>query len=381
MRTRAFLAMLALCFSTQSFGETAPGENQPAPIKVGRSMVMSGPQAPNGMLLYQGAKVHLDVVNANGGIHGRPIEVITLDDAYNPERSKENTRELLEQGVEVLFGYTGTGPTAASAPLAAEAGVAMLAPVSGAVELRGEGFEHVFYTRASYYDEISAMVKHLTASGINSKIGVVYQDDGFGNAALKIVRQVLAEQKLPEPVAAPLAKQTYEATAAVAALSAAAPDAIIMATSGDASVNFIREYNKTGRYTLFLGLSVVSGNKLVQELGTEADGVIITQVVPSPWAQKSQIVREFHQDLSAIPENANIEINYSTLEGYIAARVLVEALRRAGPDVTPAKVRSALENMRNLSLGGFDINFGHGNNTGSTYTDLSMLRSTGRYIQ
>ncbi|NMG34278.1 ABC transporter substrate-binding protein [Azoarcus sp. TTM-91] len=379
MRFKRLATVAAACVASLcgALGMVATAQAEP-PIKIGQSVVLSGPQAANGLLYSQGIKVHLDAINAAGGVGGRKIELITLDDGYDPARCKANTKQLLEQDkVIALFGYTGSPAIMACAPMAEAAKVPMISPVSGTPELQEHAGRYLFFTRASFRDELRAMIDYLTTTGITS-YGVTLQDDSFGHSALKIVEELLAERKLPPPVSAPVAQQTYEAGASAAAISKVAPQAVILATGGKASVNFIRDYLKTGKRAQFLGLSVVSSNQLVQELGKDADGIIVTQVVPSPWAKKTQIVRDFYRELG---ERKDVEINYFTLEGYIAARVLVEAVRRAGPEVSPERLVQALESMRKLNLGGYEVNFGPGVRAGSSYVDLSMVRSDGRYVQ
>lgn len=355
-----------------------PARSQSGGIVVGQSAVLSGPQAANGLLYARGIRLYVDSVNAAGGIAGKPVRLVTLDDGYDPERCKENTRRLLEQDkVVALFGYTGTGPTAACSPLAEAARVPLLAPLTGAPELREQAGRYLFHVRASYVDEMKKMVEYLTTVGVRD-IGVVYQDDGFGRSGLKSAEAVLAGYQLKPAVVGTVAAKTYDPAQAVADVGARAPGAIILATAGQASVNFIRAYLKSGKRAQFFGLSVVSSNQLLKELGPDTDGVVISQVVPSPWSRTTQIVREFQRDAEAAKD---VEVNHTTLEGYIAARVLVEGLRRAGPEPTAEKLTQALENMRQLNLGGYEVGFAPGQRAGSRYVDLSLVRSNGRYVQ
>ncbi|ANQ83112.1 ABC transporter substrate-binding protein [Azoarcus olearius] len=371
---------LALCcalVAALSF-HTLPARAEPGAITVGQSIVLSGPQAANGLLYARGIKLQLDAVNAAGGVNGKPVRLVTLDDGYDPERCKENTRRLIAQDkVVALFGYTGTGPTAACAPLAEAARVPLLAPLTGAPELREDTARYLFHTRASYLDEMRKMVEYLTTVGVRD-IAVVYQDDGFGRSGLRSAETVLAAYQLKPAAVGSIPPQTYDPAQAVAALGSRAPGAVILATAGQASVNFIRAYLKSGKRTQFFGLSVVSSNQLLKELGQDTDGVVISQVVPSPWSQSTQVVRDFQRDAAAAKD---VEVNHTTLEGYIAARVLVEGLRRAGPDPSPEKLTQALENLHSLNLGGYEVGFGPGRRAGSRYVDLSLVRGSGRYVQ
>lgn len=371
---------LALCCTVlaalSSF--TLPARAQSGSIAIGQSIVLSGPQAANGLVYARGIKLYLDTVNAAGGINGKQIRLVSLDDGYDPERCKANTQRLLQQEkVIALFGYTGTGPTAACAPLAEAAKVPLLSPLTGAPELRENSGRYLFHTRASYLDELRKTVEYLNTIGVRD-IAVAYQDDGFGRSGLKSAETVLAAYQLKPVALGSLPPQNYDPAQAVAAIGAKAPGAILLATAGQASVNFIRAYLKSGKRAQFFGLSVVSSNQLLKELGPDTDGVVISQVVPSPWSRTIQIVRDFQRDAEAAKD---VEVNHTTLEGYIAARVLVEALRRAGPEPTAEKLTQALEGLRNFNLGGFEVGFAPGQRAGSRFVDLSLVRGNGRYVQ
>ncbi|MCL4757734.1 MAG: ABC transporter substrate-binding protein [Rhodocyclaceae bacterium] len=347
-------------------------------ILIGQSVVKSGPMAANGILYSQGIALQIDAVNAQGGVHGRKIRLIVADDAYSPDKAIENTRRFIDDHrVMALFGYAGTGVAMATAPLAEQAGVPLIAPLTGATQVFDKGGKQLFVVRANYYDEMRKMVEHLTTLGTRS-IAIAYQDDGFGRSGYKSAEDALAEFGLKPAAIGVITAGTYEADKAAADVAAANPAAIIMASAGKASVNFIRAYHATGRNAQFLGLSVVSSNQLLDELGNAADGIIITQIVPSPRTRTLQIVRDFHRDAAAA---GNVEINHTTLEGYIAARVLVEALRRAGPEVSPAGIATALESMGNVNLGGFTVSFGPKKHAGSNYVDISMVRASGQFVQ
>ena len=347
-------------------------------ILIGQSVVLSGPMAANGVLYNKGIALYLDAVNARGGVHGRPVRLLVADDGYNPDKAKENTQRFIDKDkVVALFGYTGTGVTLATAPLAEQAGVPLLAPMTGASQVHEKTIKHLFVLRANYVDEMRKMVEHLTTLGTRN-IAIAYQDDGFGRSGLKSAEAVLAAFDLKPAAVGVITAGTYEAVQAAATVSAADPAAIILASAGKASVNFIRAYRATGKSAQFLGLSVVSSTQLLEELGPAADGVIITQIVPSPRSRTLQIVRDFQRSAAAAKD---VEVNHTTFEGYIAAHVLVEALQRAGPELTPTRIVAALEGMSNVNLGGFVVNFSPSQHAGSSYVDISMVRASGEFVQ
>ncbi|MBI1907462.1 MAG: ABC transporter substrate-binding protein [Rhodocyclales bacterium] len=346
-------------------------------ILIGQSVVRSGPMAANGLLYSQGIGLHIDSINAQGGIQGRKIKLIVADDAYNPDKAAENTQRFIRQDkVVALFGYTGTGPALKAAPIAEQAGIPFLAPLSGAAPVVLNAGKQTFVMRASYDDEMLKMVEHLTTLGTRS-IAIAYQDDGFGRTGLKSAEAALAKFGLKAAAVGIITAGTYEAVQAAATVVAAKPAAVILASAGKASVNFIRAYQASGQNAQFLGLSVVSSNQLLAELGPAADGVIITQIVPSPRTRTLQVVRDFHRDAKA----AQVEVNHTTLEGYLAAHILVEALKRAAPELTPARITAALEGMTDVNFGGFRVSFGPNKRAASSYVDISMVRASGDFVQ
>ncbi|MEW5887936.1 MAG: ABC transporter substrate-binding protein [Pseudomonadota bacterium] len=375
---RGVMALLAI---GALLGSAARAESGVAPTSVllGQSVVLSGPLAENGIYYTKGISLYLDQVNAKGGVHGRRIELRTLDDAYDPQRTTQNTRKLIEEDrVFALFGYAGTGSTLAAQPLAEKAGVPLVAPYTGADALRARTSPVTFHVRAGYGDEMLKIVEQLVTVGVKD-IAVAYQDDNFGQAGLKSAEEALNKFKLQAVARGAIAPPNYDAAQAARTVAQAKPGAVILATAGKASVSFVREYLKTGERTQFFGLSVVSSAQLVKELGADAAGIAIAQVVPSPWSSKYAVVRQYRQALAASQDQQ--EPHHASLEGYIAAKILVEALNRAGRDLTRDKFIAALESMRNYDLGDFTVDFARNKHSGSSYVDLSIVRLSGQIAQ
>lgn len=346
-------------------------------IQIGQSVVLSGPLAENGVNYTNGIKLHLDQINAKGGVHGRKISLTTLDDAYDPKRAVQNTQKLIgEDKVFALFGYAGTGAAMAVLPLVEKAQIPFIAPYSGADVLRQPN-HWLFHVRASYGDEMLKMVEQLVTVGVKD-IAVTYQDDNFGKAGLKSAEEALVRFKLKAVATAPIDTTSFDGKKPAEAIAKAKPGAIIMATAGKASVAFIREYLKTGQHPQFFGLSVVSATQLRKELGADAAGMGIAQVVPSPWSSKYTVVRQYREALTKAGQQ---EPHHAGLEGYIAAKVLVEGLKRAGKDLTREKLIVALESMRNMDLGDFVIDYSPQKHAGSDYVDLSIIRTSGQFVQ
>lgn len=346
-------------------------------ITLGQSAAFSGSLAALGEEYKAGANLYFESINARGGVLGRKIKLVSLDDGYDPARATANTTELLEKhDVFVLFGYLGTGITQAILPMASAAKVPVFAPYTGADVFRDNSNRYLFHIRASYGEETDKIVEQLTSVGVN-RIAVVYQSDTFGKAGLQSAEQALARRGLKPAAVGAIDSATLEAKSAVETISKADPMAIVMVTAGKSSVAFVREYIKTGQRAQFFTLSVVSSRALVAELGDQAHGIAMSQVLPSPWQASYPLVREYQQ---LAGKGNNKQYSYVALEGFAAAKVLVEALKRAGAKPTREKVIAALEGMSEYDIGGFNIGFSPRNRNGSHFVDLTIIGKNGYFV-
>lgn len=373
---RGLLALL-LCLigATGAWAETGI---TPSSIVIGQTGVFSGPVAEPALQYRAGAQLYFDEVNAKGGISGRKIKLVSYDDKFDPKLAAENTRKLIEEDkVFALFGYIGTGATVASIPKINEHRIPVIGALSGSDGLRDPKLNLIFHTRASYGAETGKMVEQLTTTGVKS-IAVVFQDDPFGKAGLKSVQGAFTKFNIKPTIEAPIDMGKLDALAATTTeIAKTHPGAIIMITAGKASTAFIREYLKTGERPQFFGVSVLSAKALLADLGNDAHGIVIAQVVPSPLRSSYVISKEF----TATAKKANsTDTTYNSLEGYITAKVFIEALRRAGKDLTREKLMSALETMNNFDLGGFVVDYSGGKRVGSTFVDLSIISKSGQFM-
>ena len=347
-------------------------------ILLGQSAPLSGPAEQLGRDMRQGALLYFNRLNARGGIHGRRIELKTLDDGYEPPRAAENTKRLISQDrVFALFGYVGTPTSQASLPIFTEAKVPFVGAFTGAQLLREPFNPYVFNIRASYFDETEAIVQHLTATSID-RIAVFYQDDAYGQAGLAGVERALARRKLQVVGKGTVQRNTVEVKQAVAALSRADAQAIVMICAYKSCAAFIREMKKAGAAPTFINVSFVGSRALEKELGTEARGVEISQVVPFPWDQTIPIVHEYRKALDE--SGAGMEPGFGTLEGYIAAKVTAEGLRRAGRALTRESFARAMESMGDYDVGGFRIGFGPNDHEASKFVDLTLISKDGKFM-
>ena len=346
-------------------------------IVLGQSAAFSGPSAQLGIQFNQGAKLFFDQLNAAGGVGKRMVEIRTLDDGYEPDRCAENTRKLLADDVFALFGYVGTPTSLAALPLFTPAKVPFFAPFTGAESLRQPFNRLIFHVRASYYDETALIVRQLVNLGVK-KIAVFHQNDAYGKAGLDGVNKALAEHRLPLAGAATVERNSVDVAAAVEKLVAAKPDAVVQIAAYGASAAFVRAARKAGFGGTFYNVSFVGTQALVDELGKDGAGVVVSQVVPSPYLPSRQIKREF---LEAIKKGGDkVQANYSSMEGFVAARIFAEGLRQAQASgkVTRDGLISGLEGIGSQVISGYPVSFSATDHAASHFVEMSMLTGDGR---
>ncbi|RQO82012.1 ABC transporter substrate-binding protein [Acidovorax sp. FJL06] len=352
----------------------AQGEGR---IVLGQSAAFTGPAAQLGVQFNQGAKLFFDQLNAQGGVGKRLVEIRTMDDGYEPDRCAENTRKLIADDVFALFGYIGTPTSLAAMPLFNQAKVPFFGPFTGAEALRQPFNRLIFHVRASYYDETALIVRQLTNLGLK-KIAVFYQNDAYGKAGLEGVTRALTELKLAPVATATVERNSTDVKAAVEKLVPAMPDAIVQITAYASAAAFVRAARKAGFGGTFYNVSFVGTQALADELGKDGAGVVVSQVVPSPYQPSRQITREF---LETIKKGGDkVQPNYSSMEGYVAARVFAEGLRQAqaGGKITREGFIAGTEAIGNQVISGFPVSFSATSHAASKFVEMSMLSGDGR---
>ena len=371
MKRRTVLTRLAAASAAVAMPALAQFDRR---IVLGQSAAFTGAAAQLGIQMNRGAKLCFDAVNAAGGVHGAQIELRTLDDMYEPDKCKANTEALIKEDVFALFGYVGTPTSLAALPLVNQNKMPFFGPFTGAEALREPFSRYVFHVRASYFDETAAIVKQLTTMGLK-KIAVFRQNDSYGQAGLDGVVRALKAHNL-EPVAIGLVERnTVAVTAAVQAIMSKAPDAIVQISAYKSCAAFVREARKAGFGGTFYNVSFVGTQALSDELGPDARGVAVSQVMPFPFQPKSPVAREY---LAAVQKaGGDHKPNYSSIEGYVAARIFTEGLKRAGKGANREALIAAIESIQGLDLGGFLVNYGARDHVASSFVDLTMLTEFG----
>jgi branched-chain amino acid transport system substrate-binding protein len=344
-------------------------------IVLGQSAAFSGPAAQLGIQMNRGARLYFDAFNAAGGLNGAQIELRTLDDQYEPDKCKANTEALIKDDVFALFGYVGTPTSLAALPLVNQGRIPFFGPFTGAEALRDPFSRYVFHVRASYYDETALIVKQLTALGLK-KIAVFRQNDSYGQAGYDGVVRALKAQGLAPVAVGLVERNTVEVAAAVKAIVPSQPDAVVQISAYKSCAAFIREARKASFGGTFYNVSFVGTQALADELGRAAMGVVVSQVMPFPFSLTTPLSREY---LAAVQRaGGNTKPNYSSMEGYVAAKLFVEGLRRAGRNPSRDSLIAGLEAVQSLDLGGFFVGYSNHNHVGSRFVDLSMLTDDGR---
>jgi branched-chain amino acid transport system substrate-binding protein len=373
---RTFLGLFLLLFAA-SVSAAAPGVTARS-ILLGQSAAFSGPAAQLGIHLNIGTKAYFDHVNAQGGVYGRKIELKTLDDRYEANLCIENTKKLIQEDkVFALVAYVGTPTTVAAMPIFTQAQVPLIGPFTGAESLRSPVNRYIFNLRASYYDETEQIVEQLVSTG-NHKIAVFYQDDAYGQAGLKGVQIAMDKRGMKIAALGKVERNTVKVQDAVRTINAAQPDGVIMISAYTSIAEFVREMKAAGSTTQFYNVSFVGSTALADALKDAGYGVAISQVVPFPWSPSAPIVKEYQEVMT---KQGHTDFDFTSLEGYIVGKAVVEGLRRAGKDLTREKLVTALESMSNVDLGDFVVSFSPASHSGSKFVDLTMIGRAGKFIK
>ena len=346
---------------------------QDSRIVLGQSAAFSGPAMQLGTQFHAGARLWFDQLNAKGGVGGRQVEIRHLDDGYEPDRCVANTEKLIKDDAFALFGYIGTPTSLAALPLATSARVPFIAPFTGAMGLREPFKREAFHLRASYDDETALIVKQLIELSQN-RIGVFYQNDAYGKAGLSGVTKALAARQLKPIAEGTVERNSEDVAAAVAKLAKSGAQAIVQIGAYKACAAFIRQAKQAGYGGKFYNVSFVGTQALADELGKDGAGVVVSQVVPSPYNPARPVSREF---VAAAKQQGRVQANFSSMEGYLAAKLFTEGLKRAGGKPTREALIAALESI-NEDFGGYRVSFGPGNHVASKFVELSMITGDGR---
>jgi len=351
---------------------------QPGEILLGQSASFSGSFAGQAASYRDGALACFAAVNAAGGVYARRIRLLSLDDAYDAKRATENTRRLIQDDqVFALFNPMWTNTVKAALALSTPAGVPMLGPYTGYEALYAEQRAPVFTTRASFLDELAHIVRHLRTLGA-TRIGLLHYDSASGRELRADTERLMQPAGLKTAAIGTMQANTADPAAATEALAAVDLQALIVGVSGSDAVAFLRGFRRAKPSTRCYARSLIGITQLVNELGPLAEGVSVSQTAPNPHRQRTMVAAEYRRLLAVF--NAALKPDHIGLEGLISARVMVEALRRCGPQPTRAGLVAALEGLREFDVGGYLLRYGPGQHHGSRFVDITLVGPKGRVL-
>ncbi len=360
--------------ATPGMDEGVPGVSDTR-ILFGQSAAFTGPAEGLGLEMRRGIEAAFHEQNEAGGVHGRMLDLTSLDDAYETDFAFANTRRLIfREEVFALIGEVGTPTSRAASPVAHDAGVPFIAPFTGAEFLRDPALDNVLNLRASYYQETEEMVARLTDELDVTRVAVLYQNDSFGQAGLDGAVNALARRNLSPVAAAFYGRNTDAVKMAVLDIAYARPEAVIMIGTYRPvarAINLLRQDIDP----VFMVISFVGSNALAEELGPAGKGVYITQVVPQPEDDSIAVVADYREALAAFDPDATP--GFVSLEGYLAGRLAIAGLELCGPAVDRACFLDAIRGTGSLDLDGMLLEFGPSDNQGSDGVFLTTIGSDG----
>jgi ABC-type branched-subunit amino acid transport system substrate-binding protein len=350
----------------------------PDNIVFGQAAVLQGPASALGLGMKAGLEAAFDEANRKGGVHGRKLKLLSVDDGYEPSKSIAATKKLIDEDkVFALIGPVGTPTAVAAQPIAGAAKVPFIGAFTGASFLRNPKLDNVINVRASYDLETEAWVKHLTEDLKISKIAIFYQDDAFGRAGLSGFEKAMKKRGLAIVAEGTYERNTTAIKTALLALRKAAPEAVVMVGAYQPSAEFIKLARKIEFNPVFVNISFVGASALAKALGNEGAGVIVSQVVPFPWDVSLKVVAEYQAAIKAADPKAEPE--FVSLEGYLVGRLAIAALEKAGPEPTRAGLLQVIRETGEFDIGGLKMTFGPNDNEGLDKVFMTVIEPDGTF--
>ncbi len=375
---RSFVGVAAGVLIVAAFSAHAENGISAEKIVLGQAAALDGPAAALGQGMREGLLAAFAEANKAGGVKGRQIELISRDDGYDPNKSIQAAKQLIEQDkVFALVGSVGTPTSSAVQPIATEAGVPFIGAFTGAEFLRTPYKPNVVNVRASYFQETETMVEHLTKDLGVSRIAIFYQDDAFGQAGLAGVKRALDRRKMALVAEGAYERNTIAVKRALLSIRNGKPEAVIMVGAYKPCAEFIKVARQIKLDAVFVNISFVGSEALAKELGHDGAGVVVTQVVPFPTDTSIGVVTHYQAALKAVKAEATP--GFVSLEGYMVGRLVIMALEKVpGNAITRANLLEAMSH-NSFDLGGVSLTYGPDNNRGSDHVFLTVIQSDGRF--
>jgi branched-chain amino acid transport system substrate-binding protein len=350
------------------------------PIFLGQSAVMTGSTQSLGLEVRKGIEAALAEVNSKGGVKGRHLLLKSLDDQGDPKIAANNARELIkDNGVICLIGSTETAPSEAIAAALITEKIPLIGPVTGSDILRADKFSGVFHVRASYQQEVTRLAEQIAAMGMKS-VAVVYKNDAFGTSNFANFEKAAQKLQIPVSATAVISNQTDINKNAATKISQSGSPVIVILSTYDVASDFIRQLRASGNAAMLISTSVIGAKALTDQLLEESRGMGMSQVMPYPWSTRTPVVSRYQNALKA-SGFGDKDYNYSSLEGYIAARIVIEALNKTEKNPSSQSLQATLENMGEIDLGGYSVRFSPRTREGSNFIDMTVVSATGTFLK
>ena len=343
----------------------------------GQTAILSGPLGQPILSLQAGAKLAFDEVNAKGGVAGRRIKLVSMDDGLNPDRAVANARDMLfgSQRVLGLFGCVGSGTVGALAPLLKESGAPLIAPYAVSDSARDRTRGGAYYLRAGYGREIESLAQHVGTIGLQ-RIAMAHLANPGGAEALAKLKDVLASANLSLVAVGAVQGDGSDTGTVAKQLAEKSPQAVFMFLGGTLASDVMLGMWNAGASPSFYGMSIVPGELTAKRLGTRARTLAIAQTIPYPWNSADPVLREFQ----AKAAKKELPVSYYTTEGYLSGLLLVEVLKRAGRNLSRQRLHAEISSLK-VRLAGMDLDFTGGRHTGSRFVDLVQVTKDGRFVR
>ncbi len=347
-------------------------------IKFAQVAALDGAAGALGTGIRSGILAAFEEANANGGVHGRQIALESFDDRYEPDLSVEHLTKVIQSNDFLgLVGPVGTPTSAATQPIATEAEMPFIGPMTGAGFLRNADLGNIFNVRATYHAEVEAWMQYLVDQEGMKNIALLYQDDGFGRVGLDAVNVALEKRGMEVSATGTYTRNTVAVKKALLTIKKAKPDAVVMVGAYKPVAEFIKLSKKLKFSPTFVNISFVGSAALSAELGESGENVIVSQVVPFPWDDSIEVVAQYQAALQdAFPGE---EPGFVSLEGYLTGRLTIEALKAAGKDLDRASFLKALSDLRDVEVGGLNMSFGPNDNQGLDSVFLTRITKSGTF--
>ncbi len=373
MKLKLFFIMMAVfCIVSASLAEDGITEKE---IILGQSCALSGPAQALGTGMRAGLNAYFAKINAAGGVKGRKINLISLDDGYEPYRAIKNTRSLIQKNkIFMLVGAVGTPTSKAVVPMAEKAGVPFFGPFTGAEFLRNPFKKYVINVRGSYYQEMEKIAQYVVDRLGKTKIACFYQNDGYGQAGLNGIKIALAKRSLELVSSGTYERNTVAVKSGLLSIKKSHPEAVIMVGAYKPCAEFIKLAKKIGmKDVVFCNISFVGTEALRKELGDAGEGCIVSQVVKFPWNKEVPLVNEYMAAMGKYQPGE--KIGFVSLEGYMVGKLFSLAAGSVTGELTRESLIRTIESEATFDLGGVNLQFGPDDHQGMDEVFLTVIRN------